>query len=58
MQTKYLILSLRPYQWCKNLLVFAALIFKGHLFVGRNVLLSIFTFYLFTFNLFLCPFAE
>jgi len=34
MKTKDIILTLRPYQWYKNILVFVAIFFSGNLFVG------------------------
>jgi 4-hydroxybenzoate polyprenyltransferase len=37
-QIKYFILSLRPYQFTKNLVVYAALIFAGHLFIAEDLL--------------------
>jgi 4-hydroxybenzoate polyprenyltransferase len=42
-----LFISLRPEQWTKNLVVFAALIFGGELFEWRSVLLSIEAFIIF-----------
>lgn len=46
---KYFSLSLRPHQWSKNLLVFAALIFSGELIHPDHLLKSLFTFFLFSF---------
>jgi 4-hydroxybenzoate polyprenyltransferase len=45
---KNIIISLRPYQWSKNLLVFAALLFSGNIFVLQDIKLSLFTFILFS----------
>jgi 4-hydroxybenzoate polyprenyltransferase len=45
---KYFILSLRLYQWSKNLLVFAALIFAGQLFNIELLTKSILIFFLFS----------
>src|SRR5437762_12217280 len=42
-----LLLSLRPAQWTKNLLVFAALVFAVKLFDLRSVLLSVEAFSIF-----------
>jgi 4-hydroxybenzoate polyprenyltransferase len=38
MQLKYFIISLRPHQFTKNLVVYAALIFSGHLFIAADIL--------------------
>ena len=43
-QLKYFIIALRPYQWSKNFIVFAALIFSGNLFNPKALLLSIVAF--------------
>jgi 4-hydroxybenzoate polyprenyltransferase len=45
---KNIIISLRPYQWSKNFLVFAALIFSGNIFVLEDLKLSLMTFMLFS----------
>ena len=45
---KNIVISLRPYQWTKNLLVFAALIFSGNVFVLKDVELALMTFFLFS----------
>jgi 4-hydroxybenzoate polyprenyltransferase len=37
MQLKYFIISLRPHQFTKNLVVYAALIFAGHLFIAEDL---------------------
>lgn len=47
MAIKYLILSMRPKQWYKNIVVFAALIFSHSLFDKRLLLDSIFAFVVF-----------
>ena len=46
-QIKYFFITLRPYQWTKNLVVFTALIFSGHLFLVNDVKISVLTFMLF-----------
>jgi 4-hydroxybenzoate polyprenyltransferase len=45
---KNIIISLRPHQWSKNLVVFAALIFSGNVFVPKDVELAFITFVLFS----------
>ena len=45
---KYIILSMRPKQWTKNLVVFAALLFSLNLFSFRAVVLSFIAFFIFT----------
>jgi 4-hydroxybenzoate polyprenyltransferase len=43
-----LIVSMRPYQWTKNLAVFAAMIFNGQLFNGEVVIESLLAFVVFS----------
>ena len=46
-QFTYFVLAIRPYQWTKNFLVFAAIIFSGNLFHLPYVKISILTFIFF-----------
>lgn len=46
---KYFFLSLRPHQWSKNLLVFAAVMFSGELVHPDRLIKSLLTFFLFSF---------
>lgn len=48
MQLKYILISMRLQQWVKNLFLFAALIFAGHLFVLHDVLLTLIGFVAFS----------
>ena len=48
MQIKYFIISLRLHQFTKNMVVFAALIFAGHLFVIADVIRTTLLFLIFT----------
>jgi len=43
-----LVISMRPYQWTKNLAVFAAMIFNGQLFNGEVVIESLLAFVVFS----------
>ena len=44
---KNIIISIRPYQWSKNFLVFAALIFSGTILISNYLIITIITFFLF-----------
>ncbi|MFH2003588.1 MAG: decaprenyl-phosphate phosphoribosyltransferase [Bacteroidota bacterium] len=46
---KYIIASMRIQQWIKNLFIFAALIFSGHLFIVNDLLLTLVGFFAFSF---------
>jgi 4-hydroxybenzoate polyprenyltransferase len=48
MQLKYILLSMRLQQWVKNLFVFAALIFSGHLLILHDFLLTLLGFFAFS----------
>lgn len=45
----YLVRSMRPRQWSKNLVVFAAIVFAGQLFIPDKFLLVVATFIIFNF---------
>ena len=45
---KYIIISMRPKQWTKNIVVFTALVFSLNLFNFRDVVLSFIAFFIFT----------
>lgn len=47
-QLRYIFISLRLQQWIKNLFLFAALIFSGHLFVLNDVIVTTIGFLLFS----------
>jgi 4-hydroxybenzoate polyprenyltransferase len=44
----YIVLSMRPHQWIKNLFLFAALIFSGHLFIWVDVSITVAGFFCFS----------
>jgi len=46
-QIKYLILSMRPYQWIKNIVIFAAIIFSYNIFRWHMLIRVIAAFFLF-----------
>ena len=49
MKPFYLIGALRPYQWTKNLIIFAALVFSKHLLDLSYLLIIIQSFFIFSF---------
>ena len=48
MNIRYIVASMRPQQWIKNMFLFAALVFSGHLLVRNDVLLTVGGFVLFS----------
>jgi 4-hydroxybenzoate polyprenyltransferase len=49
-QLRYIIASMRPQQWIKNLFLFAALVFSVNLFNTRDIFLTIAGFFVFSFT--------
>lgn len=47
-QLEYIIKTMRPQQWIKNLFLFAALVFSGHLFRGNEFCLTALGFFCFS----------